>query len=165
MSKLSSMILTKLAEFHNVANMAQHPSREASCILTSRQYHFRELTLSWFLSAILPSSFVWTGDESKHLGSDAPPIKATLMQPTGASLFGVDETPSASCSSWLSLEHCSLDHAESWFKPLWCSLPASLTSSIGHCSIWEFPLCFDNTLTEFTKQQQLLWVQRLKRKF
>ena len=69
MSKSSSMILTKLAEFHYIANTAWHPFQEASCILTSRQYCFWELALSWFLSIILPSSVVWTGGELKHLGS------------------------------------------------------------------------------------------------
>ena len=111
------MLSTKLAEFHNIANTAWHPSWEASCTLTSRQYHFWELTPSRFLSTILPSSVVWTGDESKHLGSDVPPIKATSMQSTGASLFGVDETPSASHSFWLGLEHCLSDHVKSQFKP------------------------------------------------
>ena len=40
------------------------------------------------------------------------------MQSTGAFLFGFDEIPSASHSSWLGLERHPLDHAESWFEPI-----------------------------------------------
>ena len=166
-SKPSSMISTKLAEFHNVANTAWHPLLEASCIF--RQYRFWELALSQFLSAILPSSVVWTGDESKHLGSDAPPIEATSMQSTGASPFGVDETPSASCSSWFGSECHSSDRAESQFEPVeghLFSIPFLLLQLLllGIAAFEKFLFGFDNTLTGFTKQQQLLQVQRLKRK-
>ena len=81
------------------------------------QYCFLELIPLWFHSVALPSSFMQTGDELKHLGYDALSIKATSMQSTGDPLFGVDET-SALHSSWLSLECLSLDHSEPWFEPM-----------------------------------------------
>ena len=164
------MRLTNLAEFHNAVDIAWCPFLEALWTLTSRQYCFWELALSQFLSTFLHSSVVWTGNESKHLRSDAPPIKAISMQSTGASLFGVDETPSTSCSSWLGSECHSLDCAESWFKPVeghLFNIPFMLLwlLLLGIITVENF--CSASTIhfLNFTKQQQLLWAQRLKRKF
>ena len=70
----SSIRSTRLAEFHNTAGMAWHPFLEASWTLISKQY----LILLQLHGVVLPSSSMWTCDESKHLGSDAPSIKATL---------------------------------------------------------------------------------------
>ena len=97
-------MLTTLAELHNVVRITWHPLPEASCIFTSRQYRFCDLTLSQFLSAILPSSVTWTEDESKQLGFGVPFIEVASVHSTSASLSGVDKALSASHSSWLSLK-------------------------------------------------------------
>ena len=112
------MISTMLAGFHSIAKTALHSLVEASCIFTSGQYCFWDLTLLQFLGATLPSSIMWMEDELKHLGSDATLIKAASMWSTSASLSGVKETLSTSCSSWLSLECHSWDCAKLWFKPV-----------------------------------------------
>ena len=153
----SSSIRLILAGFHNTTDMALHPFLEASWTLISRQYHFLELILLWFHGVVLPSSSMWTCDESKHLWSDTPSIKAMSMQSTSASLLGVNETPSALSSFWLGWQCLSSDHSEPWFE-----LTEGHFFSILFLLLWLFLLdivafeilCFTSTahLLNSTKQ-------------
>ena len=92
---------TTLAKFHNVAWRARHPLLEASCIFTSRQYRFQDLTLSQFLGVMPSNPVSWMEDGLKQLGFSVPSIEVTSVSSTGASLTGVNTIPSASHSCWL----------------------------------------------------------------
>ena len=128
-SSSSPIRSTTFAEFHNAVQRAWHPLLEASCIFTSRQYHFQDLALSQFLGVMPPSPVSWMEDGLKHSGFGVPSIEATSVSSTSAALAGFDTIPFASRSSWLGLDHRPSDRAELRFKLVegcWLGVPLLL---------------------------------------
>ena len=101
------------------------------------------------------NSITWMEDESKQLRSGAPFIKAINAIHQCFSVWGWwDSFSFLLILAWFRMLFLRSGQALVWTSggmPVWHSLPASLTSSIGHCCVWDDLFTLNFSLTGFTK--------------